>query len=72
LAEPSNVASWKTLPSYAIYGSADRNIPPAVMAFMAKRAGALKTVVIEGGSHALPVSHPKEIASLIEDAASAQ
>ncbi|KQU08059.1 alpha/beta fold hydrolase [Rhizobium sp. Leaf453] len=72
LAEPSRVASWKTLPSYAIYGSADRNIPPAVMAFMAKRAGALKTVVIEGGSHALPVSHPKEIASLIEEAASAQ
>lgn len=72
LAEPSNVASWKTLPSYAIYGSADRNIPPAVMAFMAKRAGALKTIVIEGGSHALPVSHPNEIASLIEDAASAQ
>ncbi|WP_454702329.1 alpha/beta fold hydrolase [Agrobacterium burrii] len=71
LAEPSKVASWRTLPSYAIYGSEDRNIPPAVMGFMAKRAGALKTVVIEGGSHALPVSHPKEIASLIEEAAAA-
>ncbi|TZG32379.1 alpha/beta hydrolase [Agrobacterium sp. B1(2019)] len=71
LAEPSKDASWKTLPSYAIYGSEDRNIPPAVMGFMAKRAGALKTVVIKGGSHALPVSHPKEIASLIEEAAAA-
>jgi pimeloyl-ACP methyl ester carboxylesterase len=72
LAEPSGAASWKRLPSYAIYGSADRNIPPAVMSFMAKRARAVKTVVVEGGSHALTVSHPKEIASLIEDAASAK
>jgi pimeloyl-ACP methyl ester carboxylesterase len=72
LAEPSGVASWKTLPSYAIYGSADRNIPPAVMNFMAKRAHSLKTIVIEGGSHALTVSHPKEIAALIEEAASAK
>ncbi|KGE01317.1 alpha/beta hydrolase [Rhizobium sp. YS-1r] len=72
LAEPSGVASWKTLPSYAIYGTADRNIPPAVMGFMAQRAHAVKTVVIEGGSHALMVSHPKEIASLIEEAASAR
>jgi pimeloyl-ACP methyl ester carboxylesterase len=72
LAEPSGAASWKRLPSYAIYGSADRNIPPAVMSFMAKRANAVKTVVIEGGSHALTVSHPGEIASLIEEAASAK
>lgn len=70
LAEPSGVASWKTIPSYAIYGSADRNIPPAVMKFMAERARSVKTVVVEGASHALMVSHPDEVASLIEDAAS--
>ncbi|MFB9947622.1 alpha/beta fold hydrolase [Rhizobium puerariae] len=72
LAEPSGVASWKTLPSSAIYGSEDRNIPPAVMNFMAKRSHAVKTVVIEGASHALAVSHPREIAALIEEAASAK
>lgn len=71
LAEPSGVASWKTLPSYMIYGTDDRNIPAAVMSFMAKRAHAVKTVVIEGASHALMVSHPDEVTSLIEDAASA-
>ncbi|RVC23452.1 alpha/beta hydrolase, partial [Mesorhizobium sp. M7A.F.Ca.AU.002.02.1.1] len=32
---------------------------------------AVKTVVIEGASHALMVSHPDEVTSLIEDAASA-
>jgi len=69
LAEPSRVASWKAVPSYMIYGSADRNIPPAVMDFMAERARARKTVIIEGASHALMVSHPVEVASLIQDAA---
>jgi pimeloyl-ACP methyl ester carboxylesterase len=71
LAEPSGIASWKTIPSYAIYGSADRNIPPPVMKFMAERARSAKTVVVEGASHAVMVSHPNEVVSLIEDAASA-
>jgi pimeloyl-ACP methyl ester carboxylesterase len=69
LEEPSGVASWKSLPSYMIYGSADRNIPPAVMAFMADRADAKSTVVLEGASHALMVSHPIEVAEFIESAA---
>jgi pimeloyl-ACP methyl ester carboxylesterase len=71
LAEPSGVAAWKTLPSYVIYGSEDRNIPAAVMGFMAKRAHAVKTVVVDGASHALMVSHPDEVAALIEEAAQA-
>jgi pimeloyl-ACP methyl ester carboxylesterase len=72
LAEASGVTAWKTLPSYMIYGTADRNIPPAVMRFMAERALAVKTVVIDGASHALMVSHPGEVASLIDDAAQAE
>ncbi len=72
LTEPSGVASWKQLPSYMIYGSSDRNIPPEVMQFMADRAHAAKTVVIDGGSHALMVSHPGEVTALIEEAASTQ
>ena len=71
LAEPSGTASWKKIPSYAIYGSADRNIPPAVMEFMAERAHAVKTVVVDGASHAVMVSHPDEVAKMIEEAASA-
>ena len=72
LAEPSDAPSWKTIPSYAVYGSADRNIPPAVMKFMAERAHSVKTIVVEGGSHALMVSHPEAVALLIKEAASAQ
>lgn len=70
LAELSGSASWKRIPSYSIYGSADRNIPAAVLKFMAERAHSMKTVAVEGASHALMVSHPGEVASLIEDAAS--
>jgi pimeloyl-ACP methyl ester carboxylesterase len=70
LAEPSGIPSWKHIPSYSIYGSADRNIPPAVMKFMADRAHSVKTIVLEGASHALMVSHPTEVTALIEEAAS--
>ncbi len=42
LEEKSGFPSWKRLPSYSIYGSQDRNIPPAAMEFMAKRAGTVK------------------------------
>ena len=43
--------AWKSLPSWFIYGSADRNIPAAAQAFMANRAGSKRTVVISGASH---------------------
>jgi len=69
LGEPSGPPAWKILPSYSIYGSADRNIPAAVQAFMAERAHTRKTVVVKDASHALMVSHPGEVAAIIEDAA---
>jgi pimeloyl-ACP methyl ester carboxylesterase len=70
--EPSGPPAWKRLPSWFIYGSADRNIPPAVQPFMAGRAGARKVVEINGASHSVMVSHPREVAALIEQAASAR
>lgn len=69
LEEPTKVAAWKTIPNWWIYGSADKNIPPAAMAFMAERSKAHKAVRVEGGSHALMVSHPHEVAQIIEEAA---
>ena len=65
----SAAAAWKTLPSWHIYGSMDMAIPPAAMAFMAERAHARKTVVVTGGSHVTLISHPHEVAALIEAAA---
>jgi len=69
LAEPMGTPAWKTIPSWAIYGTGDLNIPPAAMGFMAERAHAKKTVVVEGASHVVMVSHPREVAALIQQAA---
>ena len=72
LGEKSGQPAWKGVPSYAIYGSEDRNIPAAALAFMAERAGAKKAVAISGASHVVMVSHPQEVAALIEEAAVAR
>jgi pimeloyl-ACP methyl ester carboxylesterase len=69
LSEAAATPAWKAIPSWSIYGSADLNIPPQAMAFMAERAKSRKTVVVQGGSHALTVSHPREVAALIVSAA---
>ncbi|MFG6489273.1 alpha/beta fold hydrolase [Roseateles sp. BYS78W] len=69
LSEAAPAPAWKTVPSWAIYGSADLNIPPQAMGFMAERARAKKVVVVKGGSHALMVSHPGAVAALISEAA---
>jgi pimeloyl-ACP methyl ester carboxylesterase len=71
LNEPGGTPSWKTIPSWFLYGSLDKNIPPAVHAFMAKRAGAKKAVEVQGASHVVMISHPDALVDLI-DAAAAQ
>ncbi len=72
LSDMATTATWKQLPSYVIYGSADRNVPAQAERFMAERAQARETVAVEGGSHALMVSHPDKVAALIEDAAASR
>jgi pimeloyl-ACP methyl ester carboxylesterase len=71
LNEAETTPAWTHVPSWHIYGSADKNIPPKAMAFMAERAKSKKTVEIKGASHVVMVSHPKEVAQLIEAAAKA-
>jgi pimeloyl-ACP methyl ester carboxylesterase len=67
--EPATAAAWKTIPTYSIWGSDDLIIPAALHAFQAERAGVAKGIEIKGGSHALMVSHPAEVAALIKEAA---
>ncbi len=69
LRDPSGPPTWGSVPSWSIYGSRDRNIPPAVMAFMARRARSRHAVEIEGASHVVMMSHPDEVARLIVEAA---
>lgn len=72
LNEPSTDPAWHTIPSWFIYGEKDRNIPAAVHAFMAERAGAKQTVAVEGASHVVMVSNPRAVAEMIEAAATAE
>ncbi|MGB8293278.1 MAG: alpha/beta hydrolase, partial [Rhizobium ruizarguesonis] len=51
LGEASTVASWKKIPSWFVYGDADKNIPPKALGWMAERAGSKETVVVKGASH---------------------
>jgi pimeloyl-ACP methyl ester carboxylesterase len=69
LAEPSGAPAWKSVPSWHIYGDADKNIPPAAMAFMAKRANSKETIVLKGASHVPMLSQPKAVATIIKHAA---
>lgn len=55
---PTATPGWKTHPSWFIYAGADRNIPPAAVEFVAKRANAKDLVLVDGASHAVAVSRP--------------
>jgi pimeloyl-ACP methyl ester carboxylesterase len=59
--------AWKTKPSWYLIATDDRMIPPPAQHFMSKRAGS--TVVEVKGSHAVYVSKPEAVATLIEKAA---
>src|SRR5262245_8028067 len=61
--------AWKSKPSWYLVATDDRMIPPPAQQFMSKRAGA--TAVEAKGSHAVYVSQPAAVATLIETAAKA-
>jgi pimeloyl-ACP methyl ester carboxylesterase len=65
----STVAAWSSKPSYAVVAMQDRMINPDLERFMTSRAKS-KTIELPG-SHAVFLSHPKEVAELIEKAAKA-
>ena len=61
--------AWKTKPTWYMVATADRSINPEQERMMAKRAHA--TTVEVNASHVAYMSHPKETAKLIEEAAAA-
>ena len=65
----TTIAAWSQKPSYAVVAQQDRMINPELERFMSRRA---KSETIElPGNHAIFLSHPKEVAALIEKAAKA-
>src|SRR5271169_2437815 len=59
--------AWKSKPTWYMVATADRSINPEQERMMAKRAGA--TTVEVNSSHVAYMSHPRETAKLIEEAA---
>ena len=62
-------AAWRTKPSWMLVAGADRTINPDLERWYAIRAKS-HTVEVSGASHAVYASRPKEVAALIEQAAS--
>jgi pimeloyl-ACP methyl ester carboxylesterase len=67
-ATPITTAAWRSKPSWMLVAGADRTINPELERWYAARAKS-HTVEVPGASHCVYVSHPKEVAALIEDAA---
>lgn len=67
---PATVAAWHVKPTYYAVSANDLMVPPQAEAFFAKRMNA--TTITLQSSHASPVSHPKEVAAFIEQAAEGQ
>jgi pimeloyl-ACP methyl ester carboxylesterase len=61
-------AAWRTKPSWMLVAAADRTINPELERWYGTRAKSHMTEVA-GASHCVYVSHPKEVAAMIEDAA---
>jgi len=64
---PATTPAWKNKPSFAIVATNDRAINPDLERSMYKRAGS--TVTELASSHVAYISHPAEVAAIIERAA---
>jgi pimeloyl-ACP methyl ester carboxylesterase len=62
--------AWRSKPSWMLVAAKDRTINPDLERWYAKRAHS-HTVEVAGASHSIYVSHPKEVADVIESAARA-
>jgi pimeloyl-ACP methyl ester carboxylesterase len=65
--EKMGVPAWKSLPSWCLVAQNDEALPPDAERQFAQRMGA-RTIEIPS-SHVAMVSHPDEVADLIEKAA---
>jgi len=61
-------AAWRSKPSWMAVATKDRTINPDLERWYASRAKS-HTIEVSGASHCLYISHPKEVAALIEEAA---
>ena len=63
------IPAWRSKPSWMLVATKDRTINPDLERWYAVRANS-RTVEVPGASHSVYASRPKEVAALIEEAAS--
>jgi pimeloyl-ACP methyl ester carboxylesterase len=68
LTEAAPTPAWRSRPVWAVLPTADGAIDPGVHRFSYERMGAQITEV-EGASHVVMISHPKEVAEVVMTAA---
>jgi pimeloyl-ACP methyl ester carboxylesterase len=68
--EPATAAAWRAKPSWAVFGTGDLPVGPALHRFQYDRAGSTVTEV-EGASHFLMLSQPDVVARVIREAVTA-
>ncbi|MBV8220974.1 MAG: alpha/beta hydrolase [Solirubrobacterales bacterium] len=64
LTETAGTPAWRTRPVWAVLPTADGAIDPGVHRFSYERMGAQITEV-EGASHVVMISHPKEVGEVV-------
>jgi pimeloyl-ACP methyl ester carboxylesterase len=64
LSEAAPSPAWRNHPTWAVLPTADRCIDPGVHRFSYERMGAQITEV-EGASHVVMISHPREVAEVV-------
>ena len=69
LTDASGTPAWQAIPSWAVVGTEDQDIPPAEQMFMATRAHAHITEV--AAPHLSMISNPGVVTQVIVDAARA-
>ena len=64
LTEAAGTPAWRKRPVWGVFGTADRCIDPGVHRFSYERISA-KVTEIDGASHVVMISHPKEVAEVV-------
>jgi len=65
--DPATAAAWREKPSWAVFGSGDRPVAPALHRFSYDRAGS-KVTEVDGASHLVMLSQPEIVAGVIREA----
>jgi pimeloyl-ACP methyl ester carboxylesterase len=65
--DPATAAAWRDKPSWAVFGTDDRPVAPALHRFSYDRAGS-KVTEVDGASHLVMLSQPEIVTGVIREA----